>query len=73
MDTDKRNYYKEHLEEYIKEVLGYELLAWQSHILKEYIKNPDARWQANIGRISGKRMFFEALDKVKKELLEEKV
>ena len=73
MDIEKRNYYKEHIEKYIKEVLGYKLLAWQSHILKEYIKNPDMRWCANIGRTSGKRMFFQALDKVKEELLEEKV
>lgn len=72
MNTDKKNYYKEHLEEYIKEVFGYELFPWQSHLLKKYIENPDVQWVANIGRTSGKRMFFQALDKVKEELLEEK-
>lgn len=71
MDISKQEYYKEHPDEFVKEFMGVELFPWQTQMLKEIIKNPNHQYHVCFGRISGRKIFYEAIKKVEAELLKE--
>lgn len=73
MNNEKREYYKQHLEEFIKEIMGIELFPWQEYVLKEYIKDPSKKYFVRFGRTPAKRLFFKAVAKIEEELLTDKM